>query len=177
MASGEGTITFKQRFALGTAHLMNGLCFQGMWFSYILVFFTKVIELPRSKAGLIILLAQFGGAVVTILVGVASDGCICAYGRRKIFHLLGMISMLLTFVFLWIDCLGCENAPDGYKVLYYSSFAVVAQFGWSGMQLAQVTLIPELATDKTTRMQLNQIRCARECCMCVFTCVCMYVKM
>eukprot|EP00731_Ephydatia_muelleri_P033604 Em0033g20a len=160
MASKEETLTLKERCAFGTAHLMNVLCLSGMWFSYILIFFTKVIGLPDSQAGLILLIAQFGGAVITPAVGLASDTCSCAYGRRKIFHLFGMIAMLCTFVFLWLDCLGCKNASGGYKVLYYSSLAIVVQFGWSGTQLAQLTLVPELATDKATRMQLNQIRYA-----------------
>ena len=158
MATEERALPLKQRRALGTAHLMNVLCMTGMWFSYILIFFTKVIELPGPQAGLILFLVQFGGAIISPLVGVASDTCICAYGRRKIFHLLGMICMLLTFVFMWIDCLGCENAPVGYKVLYFSSIAIVVQVAYSGMQLAQLTLIPELAADKATRMQLNAIR-------------------
>lgn len=164
MASEEGILTLKERCAFGTAHLMNVLCLSGMWFSYILIFFTKVIGLPKAQAGLILLVAQFGGAMITPAMGLASDTCSCAYGRRKIFHLFGMIAMLSTFVFLWLDCLGCENAPSGYKVVYYSSFAIVVQFGWSAMQLAQLTMVPELTTHKATRMQLNQIRCG---CLCI----------
>ena len=158
MATEERALPLKQRRALGTAHLMNALCMTGMWFSYILTFFTKVIELPGPQAGLILFVVQFGGAIISPLVGVASDTCICAYGRRKIFRVVGMI-----------DCLGCENAPVGYKVLYYSSIAVVVQVAYSGMQLAQLTLIPELATDKATRMQLNGIRYGQMF-MCMYTC-------
>ena len=74
------------------------------------------------------------------------------------FHLIGMLAVASSFFFIWHECLGCVNAPYNYQVLYYSSFAIVFEFGWAAIQVSQLSLIPELTTDKNVKVELNSIR-------------------
>lgn len=146
-----------RRVAFGTGHVLHVLA-AAMWYPYGLVFFELVLQLSAKSAGTIILVAQIAGAISTPFVGMWSDQCRCNYGRRKIFHLVGVIAGVFSFFFVWHECFTCADAPEGYQVLYFSCFAAVFQFGWAAAQIAQLSLIPELTTDKNIKVELNSIR-------------------
>jgi len=138
-------LPFLRRVAFGTANFTNLLAVS-MWFPYSIAFYQKVLLLPAASAGTVILAGQLGGALSTPLLGDWSDNCRCRVpGRRKVFQLMGMACVVCSFFFIWHECLGCSSAPAAFKVLYYSSFAIVFQFGWAATQLGQISLIPELA--------------------------------
>lgn len=151
-------LSLLQRFAFGTGHMLNVLAVAGMWFPYGIAFFTQVLEIPHASVGHIFIAAQVAGAIFTPFLGIWSDQCVCKYGRRKIFHLIGIISFVFSFFFVWYDCIGCQGVDDNYKVLYYASFAIVFQFGWAAAQIAQLALIPEMTSDRNERVGLNSIR-------------------
>lgn len=148
------------RIAFGMGNMLNILGVVGMWFPYALSFFTKVLLIPHNQAATIVLVAQVSGGVFTPLVGMLSDMCKCRgpiYGRRKIFHLIGVIAFVLSFFFLWHDCFEC-NWPSKYRTLYYSVLAVVFQFGYAATQIPQLAMVPELAPNKHMKVELNSIR-------------------
>ena len=156
--SPEGKLPLLQRFAFGTGHMLNVVAVAGMWFPYGIAFFKQVLLIPHASVGHIFIIAQVAGAVFMPFVGMWSDQCVCKYGRRKIFHLVGLIAFVCSFFFVWHECFGCAGVPDSYKVLYYSSFAIVFQFGWAATQIAQLALVPELTSDKNVKVELNSIR-------------------
>ena len=146
------------RLAFGTGNFINVLAIS-MWFPYNVSFFQKVIQLSSRSAGTIVLIAQIGGAISTPFIGQWSDNCTCRIpGRRKVFQLIGIISLSCSFFFIWYDCLGCQGVSEPYKVLYYSCFAIVFEFGWAATQVGQLSLIPELTTSKAIQVELNSIR-------------------
>ena len=146
----------KLAFAAGNFINVLGV---SMWFPYNVTFFQKVLLLPPRSAGTIILVAQLAGALSTPFVGIWSDQTRCRFpGRRKVFHLMGMLAVASSFFFIWHECFSCENAPYHYQVLYYSSFAIVFEFGWAAIQVSQLSLIPELTTDRNVKVELNSIR-------------------
>ena len=148
------------RIAFGMGNMLNVLGVVGLWFPYALSFFTKVLLIPHNQAATIVLVAQVAGGVFTPLVGMLSDMCKCRgaiYGRRKIFHLFGVIAFILSFFFLWHDCFDC-NWSHEYITLYYSILAVVFQFGYAATQIPQLALVPELAPNKHMKVELNSIR-------------------
>ena len=146
------------RVAFGMGNMLNVLGVVGMWFPYALSFFTKVLLFPHDQAATIVLVAQVAGGVFTPLIGLLSDMCKCpVYGRRKIFHLFGVVAFVCSFFFLWHDCFGCQW-PLKYKILYYSVLAVVFQFGYASTQIPQLALVPELAPNKHMKVELNSIR-------------------
>ena len=163
MESGEVTqekLSIVLRVAFGMGNMLNVLGVVGMWFPYALGFFTKVLLISHTQAATIVLVAQVAGGVFTPLVGMLSDMCKCRgpiYGRRKIFHLFGVIAFVCSFFFLWHDCFGC-NWPPKYITLYYSMLAVVFQFGYAATQIPQLALVPELAPNKHMKVELNSIR-------------------
>ena len=129
-----------------------------MWFSYSITYFERVVQLSAHDTGTIILVSQVFGAVSTPFVGMWSDQCVCKYpGRRKIFHLMGNFAVVCSYFFIWHSCLGCADAEAPYQVLYYASFAAIFQFG-AAVQIATLSLIPELAKERSEKVELNSIR-------------------
>jgi Na+/melibiose symporter-like transporter len=61
------------------------------------------------------LLGQVADAISTIFIGFESDRTktgLLGYGRRKTWHLVGVISVLISFPFMFNLCITCENAPQ-----------------------------------------------------------------
>ena len=130
-----------------------------VWFPYNVTFFQFVVGLSAKSAGNIVLIAQIGGALSTPFVGMWSDQCSCRVpGRRKIFHLIGIITLAFVMFFLWYKCLGCSHASEAYQVLYFCCFAIVFQFSWASIQIGQLALLPEISAQKRTQVQLNSLR-------------------
>ena len=147
---GNNSLPLYKRIAFGSGHFMSVMAI-AMWFPYNVSFYEKVVGLTPKSTGTIILIAQVVGAISTPFVGLWSDQCTCNYGRRKIFILIGTIAVAAPFLFMWHECLGCHDTPEPYQVLYFSSFAVVFQFGWAAVQISQLSLIPELTINNTSK--------------------------
>ena len=160
-ATGQpNSLRWYRKIAYGAGNFLTVLAIS-MWFPYGLSFFQNVLLLPNgsSSGATIILIAQVGGAVSTPFIGMWVDQCRCRFpGRRKIFHLVGVVLISCSFFFIWHDCFGCTTAPAPYKVLYYSSFAIVFQFAWACIQISQLSFIPQLTSDKNEQVELNSIR-------------------
>ncbi len=65
--------------------------------------------------------------------------------------------MALPFFFLWQECITCANAASVYQVIYFASFASLLLFGTSATQMSMYALVPELAGDEHTNVELNAI--------------------
>ena len=147
-----------QKFCYGIGHVFNDLC-ANCWFSYLLLYMTKVVSLSDANAGLILLIGQVADALFTPFIGYGCDKTnFKYYGRRKLWHLIGSICVLLSFPFIFNLCLTCDNVSSTVYVLYYSGFVVVFQFGWAAVQISHLSLIPEIAHKVSQKVELNSIR-------------------
>lgn len=152
--------------AYGFGHFYNDMC-ASMWFTYLLIFATRVLNLSSSKAGALILIGQVADAIFTPFIGYESDrrnaGLWCLrYGRRKTWHFVGFLCVTCSFAFLFVECLGCKfgKTPVLIQFLYYVPFVVVFQFGWAAVQISHLALIPDLSSCQHERATLNGVRYA-----------------
>ncbi len=151
-------LRFHRKIAYAAGNFLTVLAIS-LWFPYNITFFQKVIGLTPKNAGFVVLFGQIGGAVSTPFIGIWSDQCLCRIpGRRKVFHLLGIICVTCVFFFIWNKCLGCNEVSQSFQILYFSCFAVVFQFGWASTQIGQLALLPELCKEKKTQVELNSMR-------------------
>ncbi len=142
------------RLAFGMGNMLNVLGIVGMWFPYGPTYLSKVLKLEH--AGTVVLVAQIAGGLFAPVVGILCDICpFYLYGKRKTWHLLGLITFALSFFFLWHDCFGCNPK---YHLVYYAMITIPFQFGYSAMQIAQLALVPELAPNKQAKVELNSVR-------------------
>ena len=149
----------KLKYSFGVGHVLNDLS-AAMWFSYMLIFMHKVVAFDNINAGIIILAGQIADAVATPFVGYQSDNTVnVKYGRRKIWHLVGVICVAVSFPFIFSLCISnCVNSPQWSLMIYYIPFIVVFQFGWASTQISHLSLIPEITTCEPGKVELNAIR-------------------
>ena len=154
----DNQLPLSRRLAYGVGHILNDLC-ASMWFTYMLLYMRNVVGMSAVNAGIIILIGQVADALATPFVGLESDRTVgVKYGRRKIWHLVGVIFVVCSFPFIFNKCIHCASAPEYAQMVYYAPFIVMFQFGWAATQISHLALIPELTTSNKEKMELNAIR-------------------
>jgi uncharacterized MFS-type transporter C19orf28 homolog len=147
-----------QTIGYSFGHILNDLC-SGIWFSYLLVFMGLVLKFSSQNAGLLLLIGQVADGISTTFVGIASDRVKCCnYGTKKTWHLIGTICILISFPFIFNPNLGDPNADETSKLVYFSIFIIVFQFGWAAVQISHLSLIPILTPISNERIGLNSLR-------------------
>lgn len=104
-ASKKDRLPSSQRFCYSVGHVLNDLA-GNAWFSYLLVFLTKVAGLTNANAGYVLLISQVFEGACTPVAGILCDKTVCKYGRRKSWHLLGTACVTISFPFIFNQCLG-----------------------------------------------------------------------
>lgn len=158
----KASIPRKQKISYSVGHVFNDLC-SAVWFTYLLVYFNKVVGLSTSNTGVIFLVAQGADALLTPFIGIGCDRYVCkvfaSYGKRKVWHLIGSIFVAITWPFIFSPCLVCgSNSPEWHAILYYGAIVVVFHVGWASVQIAHLSLIPEIARRASEIVELNAIR-------------------
>ncbi|XP_070701008.1 major facilitator superfamily domain-containing protein 12-like [Pempheris klunzingeri] len=162
MSDTQRALPVPRRLSYAVGHFLNDLC-ASMWFTYLLVFYHSVLGFQNTHAGVLLLVGQVADAVCTPLIGYESDrtpGC-GSYGKRKTWHLVGTLSVLLSFAFVFNQCLGCDAfTPQWASLIYFIPFIIVFQFGWAATQISHLSLIPELVTCEHAKVELTAYRYA-----------------
>lgn len=98
---------------------------------------------------MILFIGQIADGVSTVFVGFSSDRgdnyWLCrTFGRRKSWHLFGTLCVLVTFPFIFLPCVDCQDSDQYAQMIYYASFVCIFQFGWAAVQISHLAMIPEL---------------------------------
>ena len=156
--------TILKRFGYGLGHIFNDMC-AAMGFTYSLIFFQKVLGFNSFFAGIFMAIGQLADGIATVLVGVLSDKkdlfkCFIRFGNRNSWHLMGTICVAITFPFIFMPCINCENESQEIKLVYYSGFSLILMFGFASVQISHLAMIPELASTSNEKTLLTSIRFA-----------------
>lgn len=99
------SIPIKRKLGYSVGHAFNDLT-ASMWYTYLIAYFHEVKNFNDTLAGTLMMIGQSVDAVLTPLVGLASDnsksGCF-NIGRRKSWHLIGTCSSFRIKYFLNFD--------------------------------------------------------------------------
>ncbi|KAL2089365.1 hypothetical protein ACEWY4_014053 [Coilia grayii] len=151
-----------RRLSYAIGHFLNDLC-ASMWFTYLLVYYHSVLGFQNTYAGVLLLAGQIADGICTPLIGYESDntaGC-GTYGKRKTWHLVGTVSVLVSFAFIFNQCIGCNaNTPQFASLVYFLPFIIIFQFGWAATQISHLSLIPELVSCEYAKVELTAYRYA-----------------
>ncbi|XP_015747464.1 PREDICTED: major facilitator superfamily domain-containing protein 12-like [Acropora digitifera] len=151
-------LSMGQKFCFGVGHILNDLAVNA-WFSYFIIYLIKVAQLSKSQTGLVVMFGQVTEGISSLVTAILIDKTVCRYGRRKIWHLVGSVCVCLTLPLLFTRLLGNE-ASDTLKLVYYIGVTAVFQFSWGCVQISHLSLIPEIASRETEKVELNAIRSA-----------------
>lgn len=162
MSDVDRSLPLCRRLSYAVGHFLNDLC-ASMWFTYLLVFYHDVLGFKNTYAGVLLLVGQIADGICTPLIGYESDrtpGC-GNYGKRKTWHLVGTLSVALSFSFIFNQCLGCSSlTPQWASLLFFVPFIVIFQFGWAAVQISHLSLIPELVRCEHAKVELTAYRYA-----------------
>jgi len=150
------------KLAYGTGHVLNDLA-ASLWFTYVLLYFHQVLGFSNSLAGYVMVVGQVADGCATVFVGYFQDNgkdfWLCrVYDKRKAWHLVGTVGVVLSWPFVFNTCVGCSNAPKIYQFLYYSFFIVILQFTWPCAQISHLAIITDLTPSKMERTALTSYR-------------------
>ena len=152
----ENRLAASQKFFYGAGHILNDFI-ANAWYSYLIIYLTKVAGLSNSHTGLVVLIGQVTDGICTPIIAILNDKTVCRYGRRKIWHLMASICVSISFPLLFTRLLD-DEASDSQKLAYYGGIAAVLQFGWGCVQISHLSLIPEIASSESERVEMNAIR-------------------
>ncbi|XP_041791637.1 major facilitator superfamily domain-containing protein 12 [Chelmon rostratus] len=156
----DRSLTVCRRVCYAAGHFLNDLC-ASMWFTYLLVYLHSVLGFQSTYAGVMLLIGQIADGVCTPLVGYESDRTTGIYGKRKSWHLLGTVCVLVCFPFIFNPCLACDNnTPPWAQLVYFTPFIIIFQFGWAATQISHLSLIPELVSRESDKVELTAYRYA-----------------
>ncbi|XP_028260156.1 major facilitator superfamily domain-containing protein 12 [Parambassis ranga] len=133
-----------------------------MWFTYFLVYLHSVLGFQSTYAGVLLLIGQVADGVCTPLVGYQSDRTAGVLRcKRKTWHLLGTLCVLASFAFIFMPCLACTHrSPQWAQIVYFTPFIIIFQFGWAATQISHLSLIPELVSKESAKVELTAYRYA-----------------
>uniref|UniRef100_A0A8D8WMV6 Major facilitator superfamily domain-containing protein 12 n=1 Tax=Cacopsylla melanoneura TaxID=428564 RepID=A0A8D8WMV6_9HEMI len=159
---GPNIINWWTWIAYSQGHVYNDLC-ASMWFTYLMPYLQKCVGLVPEYAGLLMLIGQVADAIATPIIGLFSDrgstAWYCSLGRRKTWHILGTLLVTLSFPFIFSPMLMHITSALS-QVLYYTPFICLFQFGWAAVQIAHLSLVPDLTPNEHERTSLLSVRYA-----------------
>ncbi|XP_029203899.2 major facilitator superfamily domain-containing protein 12-like isoform X1 [Acropora millepora] len=132
-----------------------------------LVFLMKVVRLSAPNAGWIILYTRLIGALILRpVVGYLCDRVHIpvlsqVLGKRKSWHLVGIIVTVIFVPLLYATCFACGNEPSQWKMmLYYCTIATFVMFAICCIEIAHLSFISAATKDQNEAAKLNAIRTA-----------------
>ena len=152
-----------RRLACCTGHTINELLKQ-VFFSFMLIFLVKVIELPGVQVGLIFLIGQVVDGFLNLLVGYCSDNVFLpglghCLGRRKAWHMVGTIAIAVFTPLMFTRCLICsEDSSLSLKVVYYTTTNCLIAAAYALIDIGHLAIISDLSKTQDECIALNSLR-------------------
>ena len=82
-----------------------------------MIFLTDIVGLNPGKAGTVLVIGKIWDAVSDPLMGYLSDHTNTKYGKRRIYFLIGIVPIAISFILLWYPV---NFSSQLYLFLYYS---------------------------------------------------------
>ena len=159
----EERATLKQKLCYGVGHVFNDLCIQA-WFSYLLIYFTKVAKISANGAGYIFVASQIADAISTPFIGYGCDKVLSKtisrkYGNRKIWHLMGSVGISFVWPFVFSPCLLCNaDSPAWVPAVYYGVLTSLFGVCWPMVEISHLSLMPHVAKHPKDAVELSALR-------------------
>ena len=140
----------RERISCAVGNVFNDLYSQ-LLFSFVIVFFMKVLELSASQAGLIVLIGQVADALMSPMTGYLGDKVNVPLlsnriGRRKSWHLVATILMAIVIPLLFNECLLCDGGNQNWlSVVYFGFFSALIGACFNMVEINHLAFITTVA--------------------------------
>ncbi|MFW5980093.1 MAG: MFS transporter [Halanaerobiales bacterium] len=154
MNNKQPKIRFKNLIAYGIGDIYGGGAFLVLGTLY-LYFLTDIVGLPPGKAGLVLIIGKVWDAISDPLMGHISDNTNTRLGRRRIYFLLGIIPVALSFSLLWYPgSFSSLNMTFIYYLIAYIFFSTI----FTMVMVPYTALNAEMTEDYQERTKLSTYR-------------------
>ncbi|MDH5737584.1 MAG: MFS transporter, partial [Gammaproteobacteria bacterium] len=148
-------ISNRARWLYGAGSAAYGVKDNG--FSYFLMFYySQVMGLPASLAGLAIMIALIFDAISDPLVGYWSDHTHSRWGRRHPFMYAAAIPVSISYFFLWNPFI--DNLSQTGLFFYLLICSVLVRFFITLYEIPSTSIVAELTQDYDERTKLLSYR-------------------
>merc|ERR1711872_894948 len=112
------------------------------------------------------MVGQVSDGIATLFVGTfmehpSFNKWLCQrYGKRKSWHLIGTLMVLISIPFIFSPCPGCSGASQEQLLVYYTVVVLIFQLGFAATQISHLSMIPVLSSNEKGRATLTSMRYA-----------------
>lgn len=146
--------TFGSKLGFGMADVLGGGSFALI--SLLFLNFLVTIEgISPAIAGVVVMVGKFWDAFIDPLLGMISDRTRSRFGRRRIFLLIGVLPVIISFSMLWYSF---GIASMGAKAVYYAIMYSLFTICFSIVQVPYNALLPDMVDDYEARTGYSTMR-------------------
>ena len=146
--------TLKSKFGYAAADVLGGGAF-ALTSLLFLNFLVTIEGIPAALAGIIVMVGKFWDAIVDPTLGMITDRTRSRFGRRRIFLLIGILPVIVTFTALWYS-FGIQSLT--LKFIYYIVMYLLFSTSFSIIQVPYNALLPDMVDDYEARAGYSSIR-------------------
>ena len=146
--------TLKSKFGYAAADVLGGGAF-ALTSLLFLNFLVTIEGIPAALAGIIVMVGKFWDAIVDPTLGMITDRTRSRFGRRRIFLLIGIVPVIVTFTALWYS-FGIQSVT--LKFIYYIVMYLLFSTSFSIIQVPYNALLPDMVDDYEARAGYSSIR-------------------
>lgn len=118
-------------------------------------FLVTIEGIPAALGGVIVLAGKFWDAVIDPTLGILSDRMKSRFGRRRVFLLIGIIPVIVTFALLWYS-FGIQGTT--LKFIYYLFMYILFTTSFSIIQVPYNALLSDMVDDYEARAGYSSLR-------------------
>ncbi len=122
-----------------------------------MVFLTNVAKIPPQYAAIVVLIGKGWDAISDPLFGILSDKTKSKFGRRRIYFLLGIIPIIISYALLWNSV---KINSLALKVIYYTFTYSLFSTVFTMVMVPYNALVSEMSIEYKTRARLSGAKMA-----------------
>ncbi len=146
-------VKFRNLLAYGIGDMYGG----GSFFiisTLFLFFLTEIVGMHPIHAGTVIFVGKLWDAISDPLMGYISDRMRSRHGRRRLFFLIGMVPVGISFAILWLPI----NLAGAFQLVWYLLAYILFSTVFTMMMVPYSALSAEMTTDYSIRNRLSGTR-------------------
>ena len=124
---------------------------------FFIPFLTRVEGLSTAQAGVVVLCAKLCDAVTDPIMGILTDRTRSRFGRHRLYLLIGMLPVAVTYAMLW-SSFGIANGDATGKMFYYIGAYMLFSVAYTVVMVPHTAMLPVLAPTYDLRTQYNAMR-------------------
>ena len=148
------TVHKKNIILYGLGDLFGGGAFLVIGTLY-MIFLTDVVGLKPSRAGLVLVIGKIWDAVSDPLMGYLSDHTRTKYGKRRIYFLIGIIPIAVSFMLLWLPI---NFSSELFLFIYYTFAYIFFSTVFTMVMVPYTALNADMTNDFKIRTKLSTSR-------------------